>query len=213
MTVIDRKQSRKEEELNGFSHLIGILFCLIAMPLLLQKADLKSNWIEFYALLIFGLGILLVYTFSTAYHLAKNEKLKYRLQIADHISIYFLIAGTYTPVIFKYLELDTAMLFLAIMWTIVLAGSIFKCYFTNKFERLSVLFYIVLGWMLLFVLKPLLLSIPIEIFYWILAGGLSYMIGVYFYIKGHKMYYHLIWHIFVLFGTILHFMAIWQSVE
>jgi hemolysin III len=212
MSKVERAQSPKEEIANGFSHAVGILFSLIALPLLLKKVDYQSNLIEFYSIVIFGIGMLMVYISSTVYHLTVEAKLKYRWKVADHISIYYLIAGTYTPVVLKYIDQDLAIKFLSIMWSIVLIGSVLKLFFTNRFELISVLLYLVLGWMLVFILKPLLASIPQPIFHWIVAGGLSYTIGVYFYVKGYKMYYHLVWHLFVLLGTVLHFMAVWKGV-
>lgn len=156
--------------------------------------------------------MLLVYTFSTLYHISKDDKTKNILQVCDHISIYFLIAGTYSPLMVKYLETETAILFLSVMWSIVLLGTIFKIFFTKKFKFLSTVLYLALGWMIVFVIKPLLETIPFSVFLWIILGGLSYTIGVYFYVKDHKMYYHFIWHAFVLFGTIAHFISVYISI-
>jgi len=188
--------------------MLGILFCLIGMPFLILMALKHHNIVTFLSVFIFGIGMLLVYSFSVMYHLAKNEKVKRLLNIGDHISIYFLIAGTYTPLMMIYLSKENALLFLGVMWFIVLVGSILKIFFTNRFEFLSVLLYLVMGWMVVFVIKPLLLTVPLPVFWWILAGGLSYTIGVYFFVKGNKKYYHTIWHFFVLLGTVFHYISI-----
>lgn len=203
-----RNQTRNEELANGISHVLGILFCLIAMPFLILMALKHHNVVTFLAVFTFGIGMLLVYSFSVMYHLAKNEKIKRVLNIGDHISIYFLIAGTYTPLMLIYLSKETALVFLGVLWFIVLVGSVFKIFFTHRFELLSVLLYLAMGWMVVFVIKPLLLTIPWSVFLWILAGGISYTIGVYFFVKGDRKYYHTIWHFFVLLGTILHYISI-----
>ena len=123
-----------EEIINAISHGIGILFCLIAIPFLLVEAFINNHTIFFWAVLAFGLGMLLVYIFSTLYQAVRNQKVKDYLQIGDHISIYFLIAGTYSPLMVKYLEAETAILFLSVMWSIVFLGTLFKIFFTKKFK-------------------------------------------------------------------------------
>lgn len=208
-----REQSQPEEIINAISHGIGILFCLNAIPFLLIEAFTNNHSNVFWAVLVFGIGMLLVYSFSTLYHASRDKKMKDYLQIGDHISIYFFIAGTYSPLMVKYLETDTAILFLSVMWSIVLLGTIFKIFFTKKFKFLSTVLYLALGWMIVFVIKPLLETIPFSVFLWIILGGLSYTIGVYFYVKDHKMYYHSIWHLFVLFGTIAHFVSVYISIS
>jgi hemolysin III len=166
----------------------------------------------FYAITAFALGVLLVYTSSTLYHFVQEKKLKNILKIADHISIYFLIAGTYTPLMITYLPPSTAFVFLTIMWSIVFLGTLFKFFFIHRFEWFSVILYLTMGWMIIFVIKPLVQNVPLAVFWWILGGGISYTIGVYFYVKSYKLYFHAIWHVFVLIGTLLHFMAICKSI-
>lgn len=206
-----REQTRNEELANAVSHGLGVLFCLIAMPIVLTITYNDKDLITFYSVAAFAVGMFLVYSCSALYHFVQKEKTKNLLQIADHISIYFLIAGTYTPLMIKYLPSETAFVFLTSMWTVVFLGMFFKIFFIKKFEWLSVVLYLVMGWMIVFVIKPLIDTVPLEVFWWILAGGLSYTIGVYFYVKSYKYYYHTVWHIFVLLGTVLHFMAIYKS--
>jgi hemolysin III len=206
-----RSQTPKEERLNAITHSIGILFCLIVMPIVLFTIYDENKLSSFFSVLAFALGMLLVYTFSTLFHASKNQKTKDLLQIGDHISIYFLIAGTYTPLMVRYLDSKTAFVFLATMWSIVAVGVVFKVFFTKRFKYLSVILYLFLGWMIVFVLKPLLENIPLTVLWWIIAGGFSYTTGVYFYMKDHKFYYHTVWHVFVLFGTFAHFISVWLS--
>jgi len=207
----NRVQSPKEELANGISHIFGILFCIIAMPFIVAIAFKHHTLITVSAVVAFGIGMLLVYSFSTLYHFAKKEKVKQNLKIADHISIYYLIAGTYSPLMIIYLEGDTAELFLGIMWGIVFIGTFFKLFFINRFKIISVLLYVLMGWMIVFVVKPLWGVMPFSVFLWILAGGISYTVGVFFYVKSHKKYFHTIWHFFVLLGTIFHYIAILES--
>jgi hemolysin III len=206
-----REQTRNEELANAISHGLGVLFCVIAMPIVLKATYDAHDMSTFYSVGAFAIGMFLVYSCSALYHWVQKEQTKSILQIADHISIYFLIAGTYTPLMIKYLPGETAFVFLTTMWTVVFFGMFFKIFFIKKFEWLSVVLYLVMGWMIVFVIKPLVNNVPFEIFWWILAGGLSYTIGVYFYVKSYKYYYHTVWHVFVLLGTVLHFIAICKS--
>lgn len=207
-----REQSRKEEIANALTHSLGILFCVIAMPIILNHTLEKSNWLTFISVFAFGIGMLMVYSFSTFYHYTERKKAKEILLIADHISIYFLIAGTYTPLMLKYLSHNTAVIFLSVMWSIVVLASILKIFYIHRFKIVSLVLYVTMGWMMIFVIQPLIDAIPGLVFGWIIAGGISYCIGVYFYVKSHKMYYHTVWHLFVLFGTISHFVSIYLSI-
>lgn len=207
----ERNQTRKEEFANGISHILGVVFCLIAMPFLIIIAYKQHDIATVFSVFAFGFGMLLVYSFSTLYHLVFKEKTKRILNIADHISIYYLIAGTYSPLMVAYLNKENTLIFLGIMWSIVLLGTFFKIFFTNRFKIISVVLYLLMGWMIVFVIKPLWGVMPLAVFLWILAGGLSYTIGVYFFVKGNKKYYHTIWHFWVLLGTVFHYVAVFKS--
>jgi len=207
----DRNQTRNEELANGISHILGVFFCLIAMPFLIIMVCKQYDLIKIWSVFVFGIGMLLVYSFSTLYHLVQKVKTKRLLNIADHISIYFLIAGTYSPLMVIYLNKENALVFLGIMWSIVLLGTFFKIFFIGRFKFISVVLYVLMGWMIIFVIRPLWGVMPLSVFLWILAGGLSYTIGVYFFVKGNKKYYHTIWHFWVLFGTIFHYVSIFIS--
>jgi hemolysin III len=154
----------------------------------------------------------MVYTSSTLYHAAKDQKLKIRLQVVDHISIYFLIAGSYTPMVLAVLKQDKAILFLSILWGSVLVGTLFKLFYTGRFKILSVVIYLTMGWLAVFFFQDILERISFKTLAWIGVGGLAYTIGVYFYIKSEKPFFHSIWHLFVLAGTISHFVAVYQVI-
>ncbi|MDQ6762412.1 MAG: hemolysin III family protein [Bacteroidota bacterium] len=208
-----RAQTNFEEKLNAISHGIGILLVLIAMPFLIIKAAQQQGSLMVWGVSIFSFGMLAVYLSSTVYHSLTSPHLKRRANIIDHISIFFLIGGTYTPVILHYLPGRMAAIFLTIQWSIIFAGIVLKIFYTGRYESLSIALYVLLGWMLVFVIKPLSATMPSTIFYWIIAGGVSYTAGVIFYVLENRKHAHNIWHCFVLAGTILHFVAIYKSLD
>lgn len=207
-----RQQTSKEELANAGSHGFGLLLGLIGIPFLIMKAMENGRFSALMAALAFALGILMVYTSSTFYHAAKDPKLKKRLQVLDHIAIYFLIAGSYTPMVLAVLPKNQAIIFLSILWGSVLIGTFFKLFYTGRFKILSVAIYLLMGWLAVFFINEILEKISFQNLAWIGAGGLCYTIGVYFYMKSNKPYYHSIWHLFVLGGTISHFIVVYQLI-
>lgn len=210
---IKRPQNPSEELANTLSHAFGLLLGLIGIPLLIQKSMESSDIKNTIGASAFSLGILMVYAFSTAYHAAKNPIKKNRLQIFDHVSIYFLIAGSYTPMVLAILAIDKTIIFLSIIWGTVLVGTFFKIFFTGRFKTLSVILYLTMGWLAVFFFNDLLEKLSMETLFWIGAGGLSYTIGVFFYVKSDRLFFHAIWHVFVLGGTVSHFIAVWKILE
>ena len=207
-----RSQSPPEELANAWTHGVGLIAGIIAIPFLLDQAFSSTKEWTVLGAFTFWLGLMMVYGFSTAYHAAQNPKKKSRLQIMDHVSIYFLIAGSYTPMILAILKMETAVIFLGIIWGSVLVGTFFKLFFTGKFKTLSVIIYLTMGWLAIFFIQELVEKISWDTLVWIGIGGLSYTIGVYFYVKSEKLYYHAIWHLFVLGGTAAHFVAVYQLI-
>ncbi len=208
-----RIQTPKEERLNALSHGVGLLLALIFTPFLLSLAFGIGDFDLNLACISFCLGMILVYTSSTFYHLAKERRLKHKLQKADHISIYFLIAGSYSPLVLGILERDKALLFLGILWFLVILGTLFKLFFIGRFRFVSVALYLGMGWMSVIIFRSMWDKFPGDIIFWIALGGLFYTVGVFFYVQSKKLYYHAIWHLFVLGGTASHFMAIWLALE
>ncbi len=205
-----RPQSSREERANALSHGVGLLAALVAIPFLLLKVAQKSEPFALVGVLAFSLGILMVYTFSTLYHSAKAPILKSKLQVWDHISIFFLIAGSYTPVIFAAVSPDRAWIYLSLLWISVAAGTVLKLFFTGRFKVISVAIYLLMGWLAVFFLDDIAAKIRLETLYWIVAGGLAYTAGVFFYVQSNKPFYHTVWHVFVLTGTACHFMAVYR---
>ncbi|MBN7811049.1 hemolysin III family protein [Algoriphagus sp. H41] len=207
-----RPQSPREELANALSHGIGLLAALVAIPFLIRKAMENQEPSALVGAAVFSLGVVMVYTFSTLYHSARSPRNKARLQVLDHISIYFLIAGSYTPMMLTVLAPRQAMIFLGILWGSVLAGSVLKLFFTGRFKVLSVAIYLLMGWLAVFFLEDIAAKISFETLAWVGAGGLAYTAGVFFYVQSDKPFYHTVWHIFVLAGTACHFMAVYGMV-
>ena len=205
-----RSQTLPEEKVNTLTHGMGVLFTLIAIPILLEKSSKIRGYDANLGTIMFGLGMLAVYLSSTLYHATQTIKHKKRLHICDHVSIYFLIGGSYVPFVQAYTDNFTATIFLSIQWTIILIGAVLKLFFLGKNEKISLLVYIVLGWSAIFLFKPFSANMPAEVFKWILIGGFSYSIGVFFYRWDKQKYAHAIWHLFVLGGTVAHYIAIWK---
>lgn len=206
-----RPQTPSEEYINTLTHLLGVLFCLIAIPFTLMKAGSGVSPSSRWAVMAFGGGMLMVYSFSSLYHATRDISRKALMQKLDHIGIFFLIAGTYTPLVIQYLPPYDAKVFLIVLWSLVAAGALYKIFYTGRHKAVSVSLYVAMGWMVVFIIKPI-LSIPPHILFWIVAGGMSYMVGVYFYVQSNKPYYHSIWHGFVLGGTVCHYVAVHLAV-
>ncbi|MBL7816984.1 MAG: hemolysin III family protein [Saprospiraceae bacterium] len=206
-----RLQTREEERLNTLTHGLGVAFALFATPFLIKQATDYGTPYALATVSVFGLGMFVTYLSSTVYHAVKNPRQKHLWHVCDHICIFLLIGGTYTPVIFRYLPFDQAMLFMATMWGIILLGIVFKLFFTGKLEWLSLSLYVFLGWMLLFVAKPLSQTMSADVLSWILYGSFAYMVGIVFYKWRSRKYTHAIWHCCTLLGTMAHFIAVYLA--
>jgi hemolysin III len=157
---------------------------------------------------VYGIGFLMVFGFSTLYHAQKETKPRRLMKIWDHISIYYLIAGTYTPFLLSYASAEDARIMLYILWGLAFAGTVFKIFFTGKYRLISTLIYLAMGWLVVFAPDSFMEALPDEQFFWIVAGGLSYTVGVLFYLVRKIPYNHAIWHLFVLGGAVCHYVGI-----
>lgn len=196
-----------EERWNTITHLLGVIFALVAFPFLFTDLNNMDNP-TIVSLIIYAFSFVFLFSASTIYHFVKDEKKKILWRKIEHISIYFMISGTYVPFMIRYIEFDRAIIFLSIMYSLVFIGSILKIWFTGKFEKASLFLYIFLGWMILFIGKSFYQAADALVISSVVAGGIAYMAGVYFYVKDERKYYHAIWHIFVLLGSILHFQGV-----
>ncbi|MDA7557938.1 hemolysin III family protein [Flavobacteriaceae bacterium] len=201
------EQTKFEEYLNAISHGIGAFLGLIGLALLISYDTSKTAW-SLFSVIVYGISIIILFTASTLYHAVSNPRQKHYYRIIDHISIYLLIAGTYTPILLITLEDSIGWILFCIMWGLALIGMILKLFYTGRFEIFSTLLYLIMGWMIVFDFTALSDSVPSEAILWLFAGGLFYTVGIIFYAIHRIPYNHVIWHFFVLAGAISHFIMI-----
>lgn len=206
-----RVQSNFEEKLNTWSHAIGAIFGILALVLLIVFETKKTEY-SLASVIIYGVSIIILFTASTCYHAAKTERKKHVFRIIDHISIYLLIAGTYTPVLLITLEQSLGWTLFYVVWGIAAFGVILKVFFTGKFEIFSTLLYLAMGWLIVFDFTNLSNLIHSNGILLLFAGGLAYTVGIIFYAIQKIPYNHVIWHFFVLAGAIFHFFMIFLYV-
>ena len=205
---VERPQTLQEEFANSITHGIGILLSIVAIPLLITFSVLNGTAIAIFSCGVFGASILFLYTSSTIYHAIQDPAIKPLLRVFDHISIYFLIAGTYTPFLLIAMGGLTGWIYFGIIWGLTLLGAIFKIFYTHRFAKLSLILYLSMGWLAIFFIQPLVRSLTVAELGLIAGGGIAYTIGTIFYSNKKMLYAHAIWHLFVLTGTVLHFIAI-----
>ncbi len=204
-----KQQTILEEILNSSTHAIGALLGVAALVILTVLAAEKGSAIKIVGSVIFGVSLILMYSVSSLYHAApKASPWKKLFKVFDHSSIYLMIAGTYTPVVLVVLEGGWGWSLFGVIWGLAIFGLVFKLFFTGKYEFVSVTAYICMGWLALVAVKPLYDHLPLAGFLWLLAGGLSYTIGVIFYVLDRWRFAHVAWHLFVLGGSICHFFLI-----
>ena len=198
----------KEEKLNVISHGFGLILSVVALVLLVVYASLYGSSWHIVSFSIYGTSLIVLYSASTLYHYAKTPKLRHRLNIFDHASIYILIAGTYTPFTLVVLNGWVGWTIFGVSWGLALTGVILKLFFTGRFDKISTIAYVLMGWLIIFAIKPLILGLSIEGLLWLFAGGLAYTIGAILYSIKRMKYNHAIFHIFVLIGSFCHFIAV-----
>ena len=197
-----------EEKINIISHAIGFILCILAFVLLVSHANLHGDVWHIVSFSIFGASLIILYAASTIYHSAKKSELRNRLKILDHASIYVLIAGTYTPFALITLKGTTGWVIFGISWGLALTGIILKLFFTGKYNLISTIMYVLMGWVIVFAIKPLINNLPLEGLLWLFAGGISYTIGAILYSIKNIKFNHAIFHMFVLIGSFCHFISV-----
>lgn len=207
MQVISLRDYRNEETWNVWTHFSGLILSMIGIPFLFYF-DNHSTALSTFSILLFSLGLLFVYSSSSIYHYVQNAKLKKKFQVLDHISIYYLILGSYAPVCLITLYDSSGInIFLAVL-VLAFVGTLKKLFFTGKFEFMSLFLYLAMGWFIIFDIHSLFELIDYNAKLLLILGGLSYTFGVLFYAYGKIKYFHSIWHLFVLTGSTLHFFMI-----
>jgi len=200
--------NKSEERMNVISHAIGLALGIIALPFLITYASIYGDVRHIVSFSIFGASVIILYAASTLYHSAKLEKSRFKLKVFDHSAIYVLIAGTYTPFSLVTLSDSSGWLYMIIAWSLAVSGIIFKLFFTGRYSLLSTMFYVLMGGIMIFSGETLLTKLPGHGFLWLAIGGISYFIGAIFYSIKKIPYNHAIFHFFVLFGSISHFVSI-----
>jgi len=202
---------RAEEELNAISHGLGIVFGLFGLFFLLAQNTQKTTYATL-SILIYSLCFIVLFAASTLYHSVSNFKLKQKFRVIDHISIYLLIAGTYTPVALINLESSNGWLIFYVVWAFAGVGAILKIFFTGKFEIISLLLYLAMGWLIVLDFQNLLDNTSTLGAQLLFLGGAFYTLGIIFYAWKRLPYNHFIWHLFVLGGAISHWLFIYYDV-
>jgi len=197
-----------EEKINITTHATGFILSIVAFVLLVTHANLHGDVWHIVSFSIFGASLIVLYAASTFYHSAKKSELRNRLKILDHASIYILIAGTYTPFTLVTLNGTIGWVIFGTSWGLALTGIILKLFFTGKYNLISTLMYVLMGWVIVFAIKPLINNLPLEGLLWLLAGGIFYTIGAILYSIKKIKFNHAIFHMFVLSGSFCQFMSV-----
>jgi len=200
--------THEEEIANTITHGLGILFSVAGLVVLVVFAVMNGTAIHIVSCSIYGMSLVLMYSTSTLYHMARRPSLKRVLRILDHSAIYILIAGTYTPFSLLVLKGGWGWTVFGIAWGLAIIGLAHKALFMGRYPILSVLIYICMGWIILVAVKPL-----FNVFYgWgltlLVAGGIVYTLGIIFYAMRKMPYNHAVWHLFVLGGSILQYCSL-----
>ncbi|MEO6519984.1 MAG: hemolysin III family protein [Pseudoxanthomonas sp.] len=206
------KSEIKDELASALTHGLGAVAALAGGAVLITLAALHGDAWQLGAAIVFGVTLLLLYVASTLYHSIQHPVAKGRLKVFDHCAIYLLIAGTYTP--FTLIGLRGPWgwgLFIAI-WTLAVFGVAFKLFYTGRFKLLSTLIYIAMGWLVVVAIKPMLEVLDGWTLGWLFMGGMFYTLGTYFYHRQSIRYSHAIWHLFVIGGSVCHFIAVTAQV-
>jgi hemolysin III len=202
----------KQEAWHSIIHAFGILFGIISIPILTVLAAKNANVPGIVGASIYGFSFLMLFTFSTLYHGFQQPQIKRVLEIFDHISIYFLIAGTYTPFLLIYLRNSFGITLLSILWGLTVLGIFFKIFFTGRFEAVSVIIYVVMGWILVVGGNRFFSVVPNDVLTFIIIGGGLYSIGIIFYVWKGFSWHHAMWHFFVLVAAVCHYVAVLLAV-
>jgi hemolysin III len=202
------KTNLRDEIASALTHGLGAIAALAGGAVLITLAALYGDGWQLGTAIVFSVTLLLLYVASTLYHAIQHPMAKARLQVFDHCAIYLLIAGTYTPILLIGLRGPWGWGMFAAVWTIALFGVVFKLFFTGRFRLLSTGLYLAMGWLVVVAIEPLLKSVDAFTLGWLLAGGIFYTLGTYFYQRDSVRYFHAIWHLFVLAGSVCHFIAV-----
>lgn len=206
---LNTKYSDSEEQLNIWSHSLGLLASIVAFPFLLKKAFSYSDFWEIASFIIYAFSLIILYAASTFYHAAKKPKKRRMLNIFDHAAIYVLIAGSYSPFCLVALKSYLGFYMFIAVWVFASTGIVLKLFFTGRFDKISTTMYLLMGWQVLFFIKPLIAALTSFGLNLLIAGGIFYTVGAILYSLKKMPYNHAIFHVFVLLGSVSHFTALY----
>ena len=198
-----------EEKLNIASHVFGFILSIVALVLLVVHASRHGNAWHIVSFSIFGASLVTLYGASAIYHSVKDPLLRSRLRIVDHATIYILIAGTYTPFTLVTLSGFAGWMIFGVSWGMAVIGIVLKLFFTGRYDLVSTLMYVFMGWIIVFALDPLIHNLSSDGLFWLVAGGIAYTLGAVLYSIQKIKFNHAIFHVFVLIGSACHFISVY----
>ncbi len=208
MSAMSQPKTIGEEIANCLSHGIGLLAAMAALPILVLAAIQREDVPGIVGSGVFGTTMVLMYLTSTLYHSWPESRAKRVFQVLDHGAIFLLIAGTYTPFALGVLSGAWGWTMLGLEWGLAIFGVVMKIFWGVRYPRLSIVLYLIMGWLVLVAVNPLSLSMPVWGLFWLVSGGVAYTAGVAWYTAKSVRYNHLVWHLFVMAGTGCHFIAV-----
>ncbi len=206
----ERTQSLGEEIANSVSHGVGLLAAITAAPILILSAVQHDGAARIVGASVFAATMVLLYLTSMLYHALPRNRAKRVFQILDHAAIFLMIAGTYTPFTLGVLRGTWGWTLFGLVWSLALAGVVHTAVGGVRYPKFSTYLYLAMGWLILIAVKPLWLRMPTWGLFWLLAGGIAYTAGVAFYAAKQVRYSHFVWHLFIIAGTVCHFIAVLQ---
>ncbi len=204
-----KSYSPLEEKINVYSHLCGLLLSVIGLMAMLWRAWQNGSNIQMWAVAIFGMSMVCLYAISSLYHSSTDPRSRSRRRIYDHACIYVLIAGTYTPFALISLPAETGYTLFLLAWGVALGGIVLKIFFTGRFDLLSTAMYVAMGWMILFFIQDFIEVLSAQAMGWLAAGGISYTLGAVLYSISRIPMGHALFHLFVVLGSLCHFICIY----
>ena len=198
-----------EELFNSISHGVGVLLSIAALVLLIIFAAIEGDGYKLASGIVYGISLVLLYSMSMVYHIVQNKKGKAVMRIFDHCSIFVLIAGTYTPYLLTILDKTTGWVMFGIIWGMAVMGILMNSINLEKFKKISMICYVIMGWAIIFTIKPIVNGLQDQMgVILLLLGGIIYTVGIIFYVMKKHKYMHSVWHLFVLGGSVCHYLSI-----
>lgn len=199
-----------DQRASKLTHAVGFGLAVLGLVLLIWLGVLSGDPVRIVSFVIYGSSMVLVYLASTLYHSVSDDKWRSRFRILDHVGIYLLIAGSYTPFALITLKGATGIILLSIVYTMAVCGIILRTFYRGRYSRIAISLYVIMGWAVVFTIKPLLAGMPLAGFLWLLAGGLFYTVGIIFYALKRIPYNHAIWHVFVMAGSFCQYVTVYR---